>query len=1054
MGDSIEGVDSLPWYFNSAGIIDLYDDDTIDFRFKTVENRRLGGGLSYVLSESTLSPLIVGIITEAEVPVPTDRPTGVLIRRAKEEIKVLVPEASIIMRTNATFVGINFYVGLDAGGGTNGYQQMNDTYVNEVDATESVETSSILDQNTSTTSLLTVTTTTTRMTSVDYYTFTFNKTVITRMTQDGKIPNIFLSDGVTLDPSQTFYFVVTAIAYDESVSQAVESFFSIESEAKFLDYRTDYRTLPVRTRSDVMRTMGRRLITDNNLINIISGSVLNDTLNPVSFEFERFYVIEDFIFRVMSIDSLLTFDDANGDGNSDSLASSSNKQRLADALGITSENSLQQLINEQFDRWASNFNITRKSAVPATGYVTFYTEQIPAVDLLIPNGAIISTQADANNNVPAVNFSVIGSYIIESANAIHYYNAAKARYEIQADIRALTAGTIGNVPAGTITITNGLNPALRVVNDSPSNFGENIESNQKLAERIKLAFISFDSGTEGGYQATALAVPGIQQVRVEKAGDPLMMRDYDESTKKHIGGKVDIYLRGKRLLQVTDLLAFKYEYPQDVRGSKVSEIFNVVSASDFQLKSTNPKITENSPIVVVTKVRNNTRREDYDIDGLRIIGDMDTIVLPDSLENRTIGMATKDIVEVNYKYRSTNILNLTHKPVESIVSIVDSNGTTIPPTNNEQTNYELIKLDDPLKNGYSNIASDGVRFLFASPDDFEEFITVTNEQHQMLVNIPSDLNYKGVDIESISVYNTSDTSIIYIKDVDYSLTIGNEQTVTSLNLLVGSKIRHGNTIDVDYIASQNFTVTYLTNGLVQEVAEVVEPTKHACADVIVKEAVGNLIDLAFTVIRNPGMDKGRLKSRIQSAIAYRVRQMVMGESLTVSSVINIVRSVEGVKEVLLPFTRMMKRNDSFIPLDDIGYISFEIYHKISASGITSYRSIDSVLTYRTTENGGPSNLFRTVYEDRMALELVSDPSDVSKGYGRAYIQGEGKIIISTSDGALPQGKYYMAAYYINYGPDENLITDIETDEIEYLDVDSLSLNNIDIIDEKVVKRGL
>jgi hypothetical protein len=179
----------------------------------------------------------------------------------------------------------------------------------------------------------------------------------------------------------------------------------------------------------------------------------------------------------------------------------------------------------------------------------------------------------------------------------------------------------------------------------------------------------------------------------------------------------------------------------------------------------------------------------------------------------------------------------------------------------------------------------------------------------------------------------------------------------------------------------------------------------------------------------------------------------MGETLTQSSVSGVVRGVDGVKDIRIPFTRMMKRNGSFIPLDPVGYATFETYNKASASGITSYRSIDKVLTYKTSDNGGDPNYFRGVYENNIPLTLVSSPIDVSKGAGRAYIQSDGKIIVSTTDGAPPQTKFYKVSYFTYYPADENPVGDLDTSEIEYLDIDNISLRDIEIIDEKVNKRG-
>lgn len=156
----------------------------------------------------------------------------------------------------------------------------------------------------------------------------------------------------------------------------------------------------------------------------------------------------------------------------------------------------------------------------------------------------------------------------------------------------------------------------------------------------------------------------------------------------------------------------------------------------------------------------------------------------------------------------------------------------------------------------------------------------------------------------------------------------------------------------------------------------------------------------------------------------------------------------------MPLTRFSKRTSSFIPLDNLGYLTFDVFNRSAGLGITSYRSINSALTYETSDNGGDSNLFRAVYENNIALEMANSPAEVSNKAGRAYIQADGRIIVSTLDGMPPQQKQYKASYYVFYPADVNVVQDIVTSEIEYLVIDSLSMRDIEIIDPQIVKRGL
>jgi uncharacterized phage protein gp47/JayE len=682
--------------------------------------------------------------------------------------------------------------------------------------------------------------------------------------------------------------------------------------------------------------------------------------------------------------------------------------------------------------------------------VIFYTTRKPTSDILISDSTPVIYPGDPSLNVQPVTFNVIGNYIFEATTIDNYYNAAKKRYELEANIVSQNIGSINNVPAETIVFASGLDPSIQVENLAPTDYGSDLESNQDLASRIKIARPSFDSGTKSGYISTANNVPGILEVQVQQAGDPLMIRDYDATSGKHVGGKVDVYIRGSSINQVTDQLAFKFEHPTDTVGNQIGERFYVIDAVDFRIKTTNSKVTDKSPIVVVNKIRNVTKSSDYDLTNLDIMSD--TLILSSTSQtNLNIGMAAFDVIEVDYMYRSSNILVLQNQPVIEIVAngVIDKDGNVI-----DASNYRLIENNDPLKDGNSTIAGYGVEFLFDSgsiPAD----IAIQGEQHSIRLNQPAKINFKGVILESIVVKSSTDTSIVYKIGVDYNVTLGNQMDYTYITLVSNGMIRSGDIISVDYEASPNLFITYTYNSLVSQVQDNINKMKHSCADTIAKEAVENFVDLSFNIERDLSIasstsntiteDEKRLRSRIQTAIYNSVAGLKMGQTLTQSYLLKTVLSVSGVKSVSTPFLIMMKRNDSFIPLDDIGYVPFEVFQKSGNEGIVSYRTINSVLTYSTSDNGGPDNMFRAVYEDMQELKLVSDPTEVSKAMGQAYIQSDGRIVISTIDGRPPQSKYYKAAYYVSYPVGVTYAEDIETCPIEYLNVDSLSFKGIDFI---------
>lgn len=1038
----------VAWAYNSGTYISLQEGDKLTLRFKALEFLNTVSEIGYQTDESDPVDLIVYVVNVNSIEATTGIPSGIQLKLYKDAMKILVPKDNLLVNNNSSFLGCNFYISLDPGGGSNGYQLMNDVYVSIPDDSETAIISITQSDITNEADDLTVETKKSTQHASEFYTYSVNKTILKNLVVAGKINNVFLSDNDTINEDITFYYITTAVAYDTVLNTVVESPYSFELEAKFLKYNTNFTGLPTRKRQDILFTMVKRLTANNNLINVVNGQVIRDVIDPVTDMFEKFYTIQDFVFRCESIDSLVSYDDANGDGVSDPVSTSILKSNLKDALGITEDASLQDLIDQQFDKQASNYNITRKGTTASKGTVVFYTTKKPASDILISDGTVVIYPGDLNLNINPVNFTVVGNHILEASTIDNYYNASKQRYEMEADIVSVNFGSINNVPAGTIVLVSGVDPSIRVENLAPTDYGSDLESNEDLASRIKLARPSFDSGTKPGYISTSYNVPGILEVNVQEAGDPLMIRDYDETSKSHVGGKVDVYVRGSTIAQIIDQLAFKFEHPTDTLGNQVGETFYVVDANDFRIKTTNSKVTDDNPIIIANKIRNVTRNANYDLTNLVYLED--TLILSSTSQtNLNIGMAAFDVIEVNYLYRSSNILVLQNQPVIDISNVMDKDGNVI-----DSSNYRLIKNNDPLKTGNSSIAGYGIEFLFDSTN-IPDAITVQGEQHSIRLNQPAKINFKGVFLESIIVKSYEDTSIVYKQSIDYNITLGNQTDYTYITLVSNGMIRSGDIIVIDYQASPNLFITYTYNSLIAQAQDSIDNMKHACADTIVKEAVENMVDLSFNIERDLSIaisstgvvtdDEKRLRSRIQTAISNAITGLKMGQTLTQSYLLKTVLSVSGVKSVSTPFIIMMKRSDSFIPLDDLGYLSFEVFQKSGNEGIVSYRTIDSVLSYSTSENGGPDNLFRAVYEDMQELELVSDSTLVSKAIGRAYIQSDGRIVVSTLDGRPPQAKYYKAAYYVSYPVGVTYAEDIEACPIEYISVDSLSFKGIDFI---------
>lgn len=943
-------------------------------------------------------------------------PTGISLRRYQDQVEPVLTE-----NTETGVVGYNFYVYTQSGGLNNTYAKMNTSLVTDPSFYRTIETE--LSRTVDTAGTIRVTTITDEVERRNFYSYILDEDRFNTLVSEGSIPSVPFNQDTPL------YFVMTAIIYDSALGQLTESTYSSELEGSPLTITTTITELPARTQTDIILTYSQELLAGDPNIDTKPGTVLRDILDPISEEQARVYVIQDFMERSLSVGSLLAFDDADGDGESDPVTSSIPKRALQVALNLTDPNDVQNLIDAQFDKLGSNVNVIRRGAQPATGSVIFYTETPPIRDMSVFEGALVSTLGDLDQGIAAQSYRALQTKTIDVDNKEDFLNTQTERYELEIDVEAVNSGETGNTDSFTIrTIASGADADFTVENPNPIFFGSDVESNQNISNRIQLALYA-DTGTEGGYAKTAVGVPGVRNVRIEKAKDELMRRDYDPIREEHIGGKVDVYVEGRKTRQVQDQIAFEFGSVQAEGGTLSGEIFQVINAAAYQFKSKNPRVTAHTPIFEVTRVHNTNKARDYDLAGYQIIGDGDTIDLDESLPtNVSIGLTVNDVIRVDYKFRSSDTFIMDHQPVNEIVSVV---GEISGPLTTD--NYELVKLQDPLEEGESTIAQDGVRIKFANNLPLTEFQTITDEPHVMILEIDEPLDFLGADPESIKVTNQAKT-VTYVENIDYTVGLGTSTTPTTIKMLESGSITNGQTVLVNYTAIENFTITYTTNSLLEDVQTQIDKMKHACADAIVKQAINNDVDMVITIIPKAGVTNlTNLTSRIQTAVSNYVSQLGIGRSLTQSEVVHTIKEIDDVDYVVLPLLKMVKADGSFIIREDIGTPQFEIFNE---GTVTSYITVTSVLDHKTVDQGGPDNLFKGIFEDQMPLTLQEDSLDVSDSAGRGYITSDGKIVVSTRDGNLPETKSYEVAYYV-FG--ETGANDINVASVEYLSVGSFTI---------------
>jgi hypothetical protein len=1035
-------------------------------------------------------------------------PTGVKTRRRRGEVDILIAkptqqffvgrgETSELAQeelTNFEFQGYNVYASTSPGG-TTGYFKVNENLVTEESDTvfdeaqnglrsEEIEFEPHDDARTlrlrltqedefgneleanldSSSQILTIGTRirfaadTDEIIRTEYAAFTHNRA--------GGLGIINSDQWVDVEDTEPLYYVTTGVYYDANQRIEYETPYSQEILSKPLIIDTAIRDLPGRTQLQVTLNFVDAIQRVNEEISLIPGSTTRDvSIDPFASEAERIWFVLDFVHRSQSFLTLLQIDDANGDEVSDPVATSAYKSALKAALGFTTDQAVQQLIDTQFDKLAGNFQKSRLAGRPAVGQAVFYTTTRPSQDVTIASGTIVSTDADAANKLPSVRFLVGGTYVLPAADAEAYYNFETQRYEIITNVTAESAGSNGNRSAGSIKNLLSNISGFRVTNTEATVFGTNRESNNDLAVRAQLGFVSVDTGTEGGYAATVAEQIGIIKSKIVKSGDALMMRDYDDVRAKHIGGKVDVWVQGLQERTVTETFAFTFEVARDIRCQ-------IIDVTNLIFRALDSRVTTDTPIVEIFDnlaqglgVRNATQGKDYDLTGVVLL-DYETFQLNNSIQ--TFTTALDDVVTADYRFRSVNQFTFSLQPVRRVTSVVGEASGTLSSTEG----YDLYKTEDPLLEGESTIASDYLVINQVGGVPSGDTIAINDEQHVMIGFFEERLGSIGVNTATIRVFN-EDRSTEYdgpgSSAPDFEIIEGTATTPARIIRSSSSTIVSGQTVSVDYEHDENFTVTYVINDLLQQLQRTINTNRHTTADVLVKQAVLNSVDLETTIQLKQGAKKDKVDPAVRSNVSRELNQKLIGQGTAQSDFINAVDSTDGVDFQVLPLAKMGYADGSRKLRESVRSTSA----RLSSLDIGGNRVfiLTNALQYPTINGGGLETEHKGVFQDDIGMTLSATLTIVGNSPGAYIIGDDGAIISGYSDDATiasetgltdaddieterlrrtanhvvvslegttdePEDHVYAATYVIqgDTGPH-----DLQASEVEFLDLGALVL---------------
>lgn len=962
---------------------------------------------------------------EADLGTDLAPPTGIYLERFDATVKVTV-EA-----TDA--VGYHFYASTQPGGGTVGYYRINPALVVSGETIESVQDLANLsvdadivvdsegvtaadplyfrmvgtqeDKNDlvlatdfnevlnvpESTSRLRVSSTIQSVRQTKQYSFTHDRQA-SLSSPNPALPQSALAATPITDP---LYYVVTAI-YQLEDGTEVESAFSPEVLGAPLRITPNVGNFPQVSRQQILRQAVQSIYRSHPQLRVDPGSALRDTfLDPFTTEADRIRFLVEFLHNAQSFATLLAIDDPTLSGTSTPVGQSSYKTALRQAFFLTSDASVQAIIDNCFDKLASNYNVIRDGGKRARGEVTFYVTSKPGSTINRPIGTVVSGGS--------MNFRTTSSAAIVPAGGGRNYNPSTGRYFARAYIQAEVPGTAGNLAIGQIRVISANTLNVQVVNEGPTFGGTNRESNRDLATRAMRVLSAVDSGTLQGYKDNATNVPGVEQVSVIESGHSLMMRDRN-SDGRHVGGKVDIYLRGQSVAKVSDSFAFAFEVGEHVQFEPVGDL------SALRFRAIDPRLTADNPLIEMLSLpalglefENVTQGYPFDLTDVQI-GPYNEIVLSPTYNDPT-AHTLGDEFRGSYRYRTSNKFVLTRQPVIEITKFSGTRSGTL-----SSGVYDLYRDSDPLEFGRSTLAGDYIQVTEPLDDQGTTIpsgipVVVTGESHVILSGIEY-LDNLGANYLTVRVWNI-DRTIEYNGPLsnatrDFTIVSGSEVLPLGLQLTNGSQIVEGQTVLVDYSHDENFTVEYTSNAVVSVTQDTIQNDSHITADTVAKWAVEIPVDFEGTIAIEQDQVPDTIDGRVRTALTRLFGTFELNTPVRQSDVIRAIDAVQGVSYVTTPLAKMTYGDGALLVREGLTTDQQSDAVLISAwsSATVDVFLILDALRAATIHAGGARNQFRGVFQDEARLTH----HEVAPNYNGFPLRGSsgGAFIIGADGLDIPE----------------------------------------------------
>ena len=216
--------------------------------------------------------------------------------------------------------------------------------------------------------------------------------------------------------------------------------------------------------------------------------------------------------------------------------------------------------NSDLDAFCNLFGVYRQLGKRASGVVTFYTTGTASSTTIIPVGTQVAVPVNGNNNASAIYFSTTVPQVIPAGGV-----------SVDVPVVATIPGTIGNVPANTITtVVSPITNITTINNNTGTAGGTDPESDAALRNRWTNTAFNNTTGTYGKYVVTAL-----QDNNVGRANAIGAQTYWDEQTQ------VQAVVSGGTTNGVTFLLVAYSGMTNVISGTTFSGAQTVVASSGF-----------------------------------------------------------------------------------------------------------------------------------------------------------------------------------------------------------------------------------------------------------------------------------------------------------------------------------------------------------------------------------------------------------------------------------------------------------------------------------------